>query len=103
MKLSRILKEVKINSIYRTGGKTIKKGGFRENSNYDPDISSLHYRAQDVQPGGLFNQWLSLEFLRGRRCQRRTKPRHGTGIPGCLPAGRVVDVQNGVPPEAINN
>ena len=54
MKLSRILKEVKINSIYRTGGKTIKKGGFRENSNYDPDISSLHYRAQEVQPGGLF-------------------------------------------------
>ncbi|NNL41710.1 MAG: UDP-N-acetylmuramoyl-L-alanyl-D-glutamate--2,6-diaminopimelate ligase, partial [Desulfobacterales bacterium] len=54
MKLSRILKEVKINSIYRTGAKTIKKGGFRKNSNYDPDISSLHYRAQDVQPGGLF-------------------------------------------------
>jgi len=54
VKLSRILKEVKINSIYRTSEKTIKKGGFRENSNYDPDISSLHYRAQDVQPGGLF-------------------------------------------------
>ncbi|MCP4367950.1 MAG: UDP-N-acetylmuramoyl-L-alanyl-D-glutamate--2,6-diaminopimelate ligase [Deltaproteobacteria bacterium] len=54
MKLSRILKSVKINNIYRTGEGTEKKGGFRQNSDHDPDISSLHYRAQDVQPGGLF-------------------------------------------------
>ena len=54
MKLSGILKSVKINSIYHTGEGAAKKGGFWKNSNHDPDISSLHYRAQDVQPGGLF-------------------------------------------------
>jgi len=54
VKLSRILKSVKINSIYRIGEVAVKKGDFWQNSNHDPDISSLHYRAQDVQPGGLF-------------------------------------------------
>jgi len=54
VKLSRMLKAVKINSIYRTGEGTAKKDGFKQNSNYDPDISSVHYRAQDVKPGGLF-------------------------------------------------
>ncbi|MBW2590182.1 MAG: hypothetical protein JRD71_05615, partial [Deltaproteobacteria bacterium] len=54
MKLSRILKAVKVNSIYRTGEGTAKKDGFAQSSNHDPDINSLHYRAQDVQPGGLF-------------------------------------------------
>ncbi len=62
MKLSRILKAVKTNSIYRTGEGTAKKKGFGQSSNHDPDtnpdinpdINSVHYRAQDVQPGGLF-------------------------------------------------
>jgi len=54
VKLSRMLKAVKINSIYRTGEGTAKKDGFKQSSNDDPDISSVHYRAQDVKPGGLF-------------------------------------------------
>jgi len=54
VKLSRILKAVKVNSIYRTVEGTAKKDGFGQSSNHDPDINSLHYRAQDVQPGGLF-------------------------------------------------
>ena len=62
MKLSKILKAVKANSIYRTGEGTAKKKGFGQRSNHDPDtnpeidpdINSVHYRAQDVQPGGLF-------------------------------------------------
>jgi len=58
VKLSKILKAVKVNSIYRTGEGTAKKDGFGQSSNHDPyinsDISSVHYRAQDVQPGGLF-------------------------------------------------
>ncbi|MDY6790939.1 MAG: UDP-N-acetylmuramoyl-L-alanyl-D-glutamate--2,6-diaminopimelate ligase [Thermodesulfobacteriota bacterium] len=54
MKLSRILKAVKVNSIYRTGKQTAPKDGFKQNLNHDPDIGSLHYRAQEVHPGGLF-------------------------------------------------
>ncbi len=54
MKLSRILKAVKVNSICRTGEGTAKKDGFGLSSNHDPDINSLHYRAQDVKLGGLF-------------------------------------------------
>jgi len=54
VKLSRILKAVKINCIYRTGEKTAKKEAFKQSPDGDPDISSVHYRAQDVQPGGLF-------------------------------------------------
>jgi murE/murF fusion protein len=54
LKLSQILNAVKINSIYHSGKKTLKKGDSWQHSNHDPDISSLHYRAQDVQPGGLF-------------------------------------------------
>lgn len=54
MKLSRILKTVKAKSIYHTGEGTSKRDGFSQSSNHDPDINSLHYRAQDVQPGGLF-------------------------------------------------
>ncbi len=54
MKLSTILKAVKSNSIYRIGEAAKKKDGFKPNSNDDPDINSVHYRAQDVKPGGLF-------------------------------------------------
>ena len=58
MKLSRILKAVKVNSIYHTVEGTAKKDGFGQSSNHgpdiNPDIKSVHYRAQDVQPGGLF-------------------------------------------------
>jgi len=54
VKLSRILNAVKINSIYRTGEGATKKDSSKHSSNDDPDISSVHYRAQDVKPGGLF-------------------------------------------------
>ena len=58
MKLSRILKAVKVNSIYHIGEGAVKEDGFGQSSNHDPDINpdinSVHYRAQDVQPGGLF-------------------------------------------------
>jgi len=54
VKLSRILKAVKTNNIYRIGKGTAKEKGFGQSSNHDPDINSVHYRAQDVQPGGLF-------------------------------------------------
>jgi UDP-N-acetylmuramoyl-L-alanyl-D-glutamate--2,6-diaminopimelate ligase len=54
VKLSRILKTVKTNRIYHTSKGTAKKNGFGQSPNHDPEINSLHYRAQDVQPGGLF-------------------------------------------------
>jgi murE/murF fusion protein len=54
VKLSTILKAVKANSIVHTGEGTAKRDSLGKASNHDPDIKSLHYRAQDVQPGGLF-------------------------------------------------
>ena len=49
MKLSSLLKTVAPVSFYGTGPGT---GQFSLSP--DPEIGSIHYRAQDVKPGGLF-------------------------------------------------
>ena len=54
-----------------------------------------------VQPGGLPDQWFSLELFRSLRCERGIEPDHGAGVSGGLPARRVVDVQDRVSVEAV--
>lgn len=54
MKLSKLLETVTVKSLFRIDPENAKKDGFDWDTYPDPDINSLHYRAQDVQPGGLF-------------------------------------------------
>ncbi|CAA9484193.1 MAG: Efflux ABC transporter, permease protein, partial [uncultured Rubrobacteraceae bacterium] len=54
-----------------------------------------------VQPRGVPDQRLPLEFLRRRRRERGLEPRHDGLLPGRVPDGGVVDLQDGVPPEDL--
>ncbi|CAA9538389.1 MAG: Efflux ABC transporter, permease protein, partial [uncultured Rubrobacteraceae bacterium] len=54
-----------------------------------------------LQPRRVPDQRLPLELLRRRRRERRPEPRHDGLLPGRLPDGGVVDLQDGVPPEDV--
>ena len=55
-----------------------------------------------VQSGRLSDQRLPLELLRDRRRERRRQPRHDAAVPGPVPGGRVVDLQDRLPAQAID-
>ena len=52
-------------------------------------------------PAGLSDQRLPLELLRHRRRERRAEPRHDAAVPGAVPGGRVVDLQDGLSAEEL--
>ncbi|CAA9461099.1 MAG: Efflux ABC transporter, permease protein, partial [uncultured Rubrobacteraceae bacterium] len=54
-----------------------------------------------LQPRRLPHKRLPLELLRGRRRERRPEHGHDGPLPGPVPDGCLVDLQNGLPPENL--
>ena len=54
-----------------------------------------------VQSGGVSDQRVPLEFLRSVGRERGDQRRRDAGVPGAVPAGGVVDFQDGVQVEGV--